>query len=150
MPDSNTNARLSFKVFLSHRYKTPEFNLYFFNLFKDLAEVQFEVDESTFSTNVTRLERMLRDADAFIGIYPFSGSSEDALKPEELRAQSKYFRLEIDLAIRSQKPAIIFYDKRFGDSIRPPDNIYSDSFDSNEVTGAGGFPLARRHSRLFR
>lgn len=150
MSDINTNVRLSFKAFLSHRYKSTAINLYFFDLFKDLAEVQFEVDESTFSTNVTRLERMLRDAEAFIGLYPFPGSSEDALKPEELRAQSKYFRLEIDLAIRSQKPAIIFYDKRFGDLLKPPDNIYSDSFDINEITSAGGFPLSGRHSRLFR
>jgi hypothetical protein len=62
------NPSFSFKAFLSHRYKSPDVNLYFFNLFAESAEVQFEVDEGAFATNVTRLERMIRGADAFIGI----------------------------------------------------------------------------------
>lgn len=141
--------QITFKSFLSHRYKSADVNLYFFNLFKEFAEVQFEVDEGQFSTNVTRLEKMIRDSDAFIGIYPFSDSDRDLPLTDDLRAQSKYFRLEIDLAIRSQKPAIIFYDRRYGNLVKPPDNIFSHPFDSNEVTGSGGFPSLNKHKEEF-
>ena len=103
---------IAFSTFLSHRYKSPEANLFFFKLFADIAEIQFEVDEGTFATNVTRLERMIRAAYAFIGIYPFPGTSDEAQKPEELKKASRYFKLELDLAIRSRKPAIVFYDER--------------------------------------
>ncbi len=141
--------QITFKSFLSHRYKSADVNIYFFNLFKDIAEVQFEVDEGKFSTNVTRLEKMVRDSDAFIGIYPFYDPPKDILLTDELKAQSKYFRLEIDLAIRSQKPAIIFYDSRYGALLKPPDNIFAVPLDSNEVTGTGGFPSFEKHKEEF-
>lgn len=142
-------APIIFKSFLSHRYKSADVNLYFFKLFKEIAEVQFEVDEGATSTNVTRLEKMIRDADAFIGIYPFPGSPEDGYSLEELKLQSRYFRLEIDLAIRSQKPAIIFYDEKYGSLLKPPGNIFSCQFDLNEITGTGGFPSLNKHIREF-
>ena len=141
--------QITFKSFLSHRYKSADVNLYFFDLFKEIAEVQFEVDEGEFSTNVTRLEKMVRDSDAFIGIYPFNDSSTGTSLQDELKAQSKYFRLEIDLAIRSQKPAIIFYDRRYGSLVKPPDSIFSNPFDSNEITGSGGFPSLNKHKEEF-
>jgi hypothetical protein len=140
----------SFKAFLSHRYKSSEINLYFFNLFHEIAEVQFEVDEGTFSTNVTRLERMVRDADAFIGIYPFPGTATEAIIPEELKKQSKYFRLEIDLAIRSQRPTIIFYDKRYNNLLKSNGNDFLIPFDVNEVVGTGGFPSYNKHKKGFK
>jgi hypothetical protein len=143
------DAMFSFKAFLSHRYKSPDVNIYFFNLFKEIAEVQFEVDEGTLSTNVTRLERMVRDTDAFIGIYPFPGSVDEAHKPEELKKQSRYFRLEIDLAVRSQKTAIIFFDRRYGELLKPPADFFSYAFDLNEITGSGGFPSYNKHKRWF-
>ncbi len=139
----------TFKSFLSHRYKSADVNLYFFNVFKEIAEVQFEVDEGTISTNVTHLERMIRDSDAFIGIYPFPNVTEEGNLQEELKKQSRYFRLEMDLAIRSQKPAIIFYDKRYGSLLTPPENFFSFQFDLNEVTGSGGFPSSKRHAHEF-
>ena len=182
----------SFKAFLSHRYRSTEINLYFFELFKEIAEVQFEVDDKVSKveiavnetsvnkavetvtiidpnssansepksentvranikkpTNVTRLERMLRDADAFIGIYPFPGSSEEAQNNTKLKEESKYFRLEIDLAIRSHKPAIIFCDKRYIDIIKPPTNILYCPFDVNDVTGPGGRLQAGKHKRFI-
>lgn len=141
--------QIVFKSFLSHRYKSPDVNLYFFRLFKEVAQVQFEVDEGKLPTNVTRLERMIRNSDAFVGIYPFPGVPEGVSAVEALKDESKYFRLEIDLAIRSQKPAIIFYDQDYGDLVRPPDNIFSVSFNKNEITGAGGFPSFQRHKREF-
>jgi hypothetical protein len=141
--------QITFKSFLSHRYKSADVNLYFFDLFNEVAEIQFEVDEGMFSTNVTRLERMVRDADAFIGIYPFSDFNNDNSLLDELKKQSRYFRLEIDLAIRSQKPTIIFYDKRYGNLIKPPENIFSYPFDFNEVSGTGGFPSLNKHKEEF-
>ena len=38
-------------------------NQYFFEVFDDVAEVQFEVDVGRFATCVTRLERMVRNAE---------------------------------------------------------------------------------------
>jgi hypothetical protein len=139
----------SFTAFLSHRYKSPRVNLFFFELFSKVAEVQFEVDEGKGDLNVTRLECMLRDADAFIGIYPFAGTPDDLGKPDALKKLSKYFRLEIDLAVRSQKPAIIFYDKRYDDLLKPPPGIISSAFDFFEITGEGGSPQAEWFSKLF-
>ena len=141
---------LVFTTFLSHRYKSPEVNLFFFGLFADIAEVQFEVDEGTFATNVTRLERMIRAADSFIGIYPFPGDSDAAKQPEELRKASRYFRLELDLAIRSQKPAIIFYDDRYGNLLRGPDSVISVPFNFREITGAGQVPKAKKYKEEFK
>ncbi len=140
---------LAFNTFLSHRYKSPEVNLFFFRLFADIAEVQFEVDEGTFATNVTRLERMIRAADSFIGIYPFPGDTEAAKQPEELRKASRYFRLELDLAIRSQKPAIIFYDDRYGNLLRGPDHVISVPFSFREITGAGQVTKAKKYKEEF-
>ncbi len=97
-----TRPRLSLGAFLSHRYKSPAVNLYFFDLFEEEdAEVQFEVDAGTKALSVTRLERMIRDRDAFIGIYPYPGDPAVRALPEDLLAASRYFRLECDLAVRS-------------------------------------------------
>lgn len=130
----------SFKAFLSHKYEYPEVNLYFFDLFNKIAQVQFELDAGKGATNVTRLERMIRDSDAFIGIYPFLGTLDGADKKQQLLEQSKYFRLETEIAVRSQKPAIIFYDKRYGEMLKPPQQIFSISFDIDEITGKGESP----------
>lgn len=140
---------LSFKAFLSHRYKSPDVNLYFFRLFAETAEVQFEVDEGKSFTSVTRLERMIRGADAFIGIYPFPGTWEDARTAEKLRDASKYFRLELDLAARSRKPAVVFYDERYGDWVKPPVGIMSRTFNAQEVVGRGQYPHADLHRKTF-
>lgn len=146
--------KFSFKSFLSHSYESDEINLYFFKIFAEIAEVQFEIDAGTDdevkkSTNVTRLEKMVRDSDAFIGIYPFSGTNDEANNVDILKEKSKYFRLEMDLAFRSRKPAIIFYDIRFGTLLRPPGNIFFQSFDVNEVAGTGGFPNINKHKNEF-
>jgi TIR domain-containing protein len=140
---------LSFKAFLSHRYKAPTVNRYFFGIFDEGAEVQFEVDDGKFATNVTRLERMIRDCDAFIGIYPFSGGAA-APKREELLHESRYFRLELDLAIRARKPGLIFYDKRYRQLLKCPAFIQSVQFDSLEIDSPGGSPSAGLYRRTFR
>ena len=104
----------SFKVFLSHRYKSAETNLRFFSLFSDAGkEVQFKVDEGSLRISMTRLERMVRDADCFVGLYPYPEAPEVRPSVASLRQASAYFRLELDLAVRSGKPAIVFYDQRY-------------------------------------
>src|SRR5215813_274755 len=151
MPKQSRQAapQLSFKAFLSHRYKSPEVNLYFFNLFSQTAEVQFEVDEGSTVMNVTRVERMIRNCDAFIGIYPFPGDSREASR-EHLSQASQYFRLELDLAIRARKPAIIFYDSLYGNLLKCPDNIMVRDFDAREILSQGGSPKAEVYRSAFK
>src|SRR5262245_32876748 len=132
----------AFKVFLSHRYQSPEVNLFFFDLFSNLkiAELQFELDGWNSEkrvlerkpTNVTRLERMVRGTHAFWGIYAFSGSLTVAPSREELLKESSYFRLELDLAIRSRKPSLICFDQRYRTLLPCPPELRACEFDVQE------------------
>jgi TIR domain len=133
-------ARLSLNAFLSHRYRSPEVNIYFYNLFSQRADVYFDVDLGTVATNVTRLERMIRGCDAFIGIYPYPGEALIAPGYEELMKASRYFRLELDLAIRSRKPALVFYDRHYGGLLRSSRNIRFLDFNSAEIVGVARPP----------
>jgi TIR domain len=144
-------APLSFKAFLSHSYSSPRINLYFFNIFNSIGvEVQFEVDAKKGSTNVTRLERMIRGSDAFIGIYPFEAADDSTIPTHaELLKESRYFRLELDMAMRSRKPVLIFYDQLYGSLFRGLNGIRSRQFDSLEVLSAGGFPSEVLHRRVI-
>src|SRR5215208_6864884 len=125
-------ATPTFKVFLSHRYKSPLINQFLFEVLSAQANIQFEVDVGTKATNVTRLERFVRDSDAFVGIYPFP--SEDDARPDLKAAltASKYFRLELDLAARSRRPAVVFIDKRYGTAITVPDSFHECRYDHRE------------------
>ena len=87
-------------------------NEYFFSLFEGIGIPLFQVDEGIKTTCVTRLERMVRDGDGFIGLYPFPSESDP--NAENLREASRYFRLELDLAERAGKPAISFIDESYG------------------------------------
>ena len=82
------------KVFLSHRYRSPHANLYFYGLCSKVAEVQFEVDQGETPISIARLTRMVRDADAFIGIYPFPATPSTVANRKDLETASRYFRLE--------------------------------------------------------
>lgn len=138
----------SFKVFLSHRYKSADTNLRFFSLFSDLGtEVQFKVDEGSKRISMTRLERMVRDADAFLGLYPYPEAPEVRPTAAALRAQSAYFRLELDLAVRSGKPAIVFYDQRYRAVL--PRVPYAVPYDPQELVGEGGWPTRQRMADVF-
>lgn len=126
-------------IFLSHKYKAPKVNEFFFQLCSDVRKFEFSVDEGTIATNVTRLERLIRDADGFLGIYPFD---DDYAKPApsaaDLKDASKYFRLEIDLAARSRRPALIFTDVRFKGMLRAPAPMMQVNFDVQEIGAADG------------
>lgn len=140
---------MAFKVFLSHRYKSVIVNLYFFEVFSLHEEVQFEIDEGSTLTCVTKLERMIRSSDAFIGIYPFSKDISQIPMQDDLLHASRYFRLECDLAIRSRIPALILYDKRYRDIFKFPRHILCQKFDFQEVTGKGESPNRQRFELLF-
>jgi hypothetical protein len=146
----DVTASLSFKAFLSHSYNSPRVNLYFFNLFKSIGvEVQFEVDVKKGSTNVTRLERMIRGADAFIGIYPFEAADDSTIPAHaQLLDESKYFRLELDMAMRARKPALVFYDQLYGGVFQGLAGVRSRHFDSLEVTSTGGHPSELLHRKI--
>ncbi len=154
----------AFKVFLSHRYKSPKTNLFFSDLFAGRVEVQFEVDVGIslkkvvdgqivvvekLPTNVTRLERMVRGADAFVGIYPLPGSPAAALPPAEMLKESQYFRLELDLAIRSGKPALVYYDQRYGRILECPANFFASTFDAQEIEANCAAPSATALQKTF-
>ena len=136
------------QVFLSHRYKSPEVNLYFFDIFREFAQVQFEVDKGSSPISVTRLERMIQKADAFVGIYPFSDPEDRFPAKASLVDASKYFRLELDLALRARKPALVFFDRRYGGLLQAPPPIAAHSFEIGDVL-SGNDARRERHRRLF-
>lgn len=141
-----------FKAFLSHRYKSPEVNQRFFDLLTAYADIQFEVDVGSKPTNVTRLERFVRDADAFVGIYPFPSNDDGRPSRETILEESKYFRLELDLAIRSGRPGIVFVDLRYGSAITVPSNLRECRYDHREVANSGPLRLEgsfRDQARAF-
>jgi hypothetical protein len=136
------------QVFLSHRYKSTEVNLYFFDIFREFAQVQFEVDKGSSTISVTRLERMIQNADAFVGIYPFPDSEDRFPAKIRLLDASKYFRLELDLALRARKPALIFFDRRYGALLQMPPPIAAHSFEIGDVLSRNA-TRRERHRRLF-
>lgn len=136
----------SWSLFLSHQYRATQLNVFFYKLFNEVAEVQFEVDRGEFATNVTRLERKIRAADAFVGIYPFSASDPS---PEMLRKESRYFRLELDLAIRSRKPTLIFFDNRYK-NLLGGQGRNSVPFDPDEIVGVDEPPSADAFRAVIR
>jgi hypothetical protein len=140
MPPDNS---LSIKVFLSHKYEAPAVNQYFFRLFTQ-ANVQFEVDKGKFSTNVTRLERMIRDAGGFLAIYPYDDDGNQDVSDADLMEGSKYFRLELELAARSGKPALVLTDRRFRGIIDVPPTMLREQFDVREIAGDGAKPSSNR------
>jgi hypothetical protein len=136
----------SWSLFLSHQYRATSLNLFFYKLFSDVADVQFEVDRGEFATNVTRLERKIRAADAFVGIYPFS---EPDPTPAALRKESRYFRLELDLAIRSRKPTLIFFDSRYK-NLLGGQGRNSVPFDPDEIVSVDEPPSAEAFRDVIR
>jgi TIR domain len=141
---------LTLKAFLSHRYQSPTVNTYFHEVFSEAAELQFDVDVAAGSTNVTRLERMVRDTDAFVGIYPYHGEGVERPTRQQLLEASRYFRLELDLAARARTPSIIFVDQRYGRVMAPPASMFVCLFDHQEVMGRGGSPNRENFRRTFK
>jgi hypothetical protein len=149
MLDPSDRKTLTLKAFLSHRYESPAVNTYFYEMFAAVAEVQFDVDAAKGATNVTRLERMIRDADAFVGIYPYEEEGQERPSREQLLKASRYFRLELELAARARTPSIVFVDDRYGPVIGAPASMFVCPFDYREVTGSGGSRKRENYRRMF-
>jgi hypothetical protein len=139
----------AFKAFLSHRYKSADVNEYFFEVFAERAGVAFEVDAANGPTNVTRLERMMRSSNGFIGIYPFVSDRADRPTRAELLGASSYFRLELGLAWRAHKPMLVYADRRFGATLEAPGHAALVEFDYQEIAGGGASPSRARFADEF-
>jgi hypothetical protein len=139
----------SFSTFLSHKYNSPVVNEFFFRLFSGLADVQFEIDAGKTATNVTRLERMVRDADAFIGIYPFEPADVATPFTKDLTDASQYFCLELELAARARKPGLVFTDSRYRNVLSAPASISQESFNIKEILATGAKPSFDRFAQTF-
>ncbi|MFD7639157.1 toll/interleukin-1 receptor domain-containing protein [Kitasatospora sp. NPDC059795] len=137
-------------IFLSHRYRSPEVNLFFWRLISEVQETSFRVDEGLTFTSPTRLERMIRDADAFVGIYPLPGGMQENWDLESLRKEARYFLLELGIAARSHRPAIVFCDHRYGPVLRCPPDIWVIEYDPQEITDAEDSSLKARAAEAFR
>ena len=139
---------LALTAFLSHKYKAPAVNEFFFQLCSPAADIQFDVDVGDTTLNVTRLERLIRDADAFIGIYPLD-SPDPSPSTETLLEASKYFRVELDIAARARKPGLIFRDERYRQvlSVSPP--ICEVPFNAQEIVSRGAKPSSAKFTRAF-
>jgi hypothetical protein len=145
----NSSNLPAFKTFLSHRYASAEVNLYFFRIFSQVGQVQFEVDEGSGTISMTRLARMVRGADAFIGIYPLPVPPDQRVTAEQLRSASQYFRVELELATRARKPMAVFFDERFRAHLDIPAGIYQQAYDPQELASEGSTPSERRHQLAF-
>lgn len=120
-------------AFLSHSYGAPAVNLFFQQLVSTVAAIAFRVDRGKFHTSTTRLERMIRDADAFIGVWPLPGDPGAHWDRDGLVAESRYFRLELDMAIRARKPGIVFSDRRYGNLLPAPSGVPQLRYDPQEI-----------------
>lgn len=149
----------SFRAFLSHAYKAPSVNRYFFKLFSEVARIRFEVDEGIDATCVTRLEKRMRESEAFVGVFSFRGLDDvgDAPLPvdpekrhEVLLAKSRYFRLESALAARRKMPCLIFYDEDYDEIFDFPASFHVRRFDSREVLNSTTDIQAARFRRVIR
>jgi hypothetical protein len=142
--------RLAFEAFLSHRYKAPEVNLYFFDMFTQTASVQFRVDAGLRTLSTTQLERLIRSSDAFIGIYSIPGDPMQSLDRESLMQLSRYFRLELNMAIRSRKPSIVFCDDRYRNLFAALPGIQYCPYDAQEILSRSGSPARDGLRHQFR
>jgi TIR domain len=135
MSSTSSSARPQvISAFLSHSYSAPEVNLFFYELNSAIATIAFRVDHGKFATSTTRLERMIRDADAFVGVWPLPGEPDVGWDRTDLANQSRYFRLELDMAIRSHKPGIVFADERYGNILQTPPDIERLTYDAQEIS----------------
>lgn len=141
---------MEFKAFLSHRYQSSSANLYFYRVFTGIAGVHFDVDVGAKRFNVTRIERMIRGSDAFIGLYPFDEDPQKPTDQKKLQKSVRYFLVEYDVAIRSNKPILIFYDQRYSHVLSFPRTVRAETFDIQEISGQGGSPKRSRFARVFR
>jgi TIR domain len=120
-------------AFLSHKYSASDVNVFFHKLISTVATIIFRVDRGKFQTSTTRLERMIRDADAFVGVWPLPGDARAAWDRDAMAVESRYFRLELNMAIRARKPGIVFSDRRYANLLQPPTWMTHLHYDPQEL-----------------
>lgn len=156
---SSLTSKPSFRAFLSHTYKAPRVNRFFYQLFAESAVVQFEVDPGGKSTSVTRLEARMLESDAFIGVFSFRGEDDSTCEPlpasfqqrcDILLPQSRYYRLETAIAARNRMPGLIFLDKQFSDIIDLPTTFHRQSFDPRDLLGPTQDTQSARFRKIIR
>ncbi|WP_329334799.1 toll/interleukin-1 receptor domain-containing protein [Streptomyces sp. NBC_00663] len=141
-------ARLN--VFLSHRYHSPAENLYFWELLSSAEDISFRVDEALSFTSPVRLERMIRDADGFVGIHPLPGGAREVHLLPRLRHMARYFRLELGMAVRARKPAVVFHDQRLLPALRAPESVRLVPYDAQETEAANQSALPGKVESVYR
>ncbi|MFI8530151.1 toll/interleukin-1 receptor domain-containing protein [Streptomyces aquilus] len=141
-------ARLN--VFLSHRYHSPAENLYFWELLSSAEDVSFRVDEAVSFTSPVRLERMIRDADGFVGIHPLPGDPRAVHLLPRLRHMARYFRLELGMAVRARKPTVVFHDQRLLPVLRAPESVRLVPYDAQETEAATHSALPGKVESVYR
>lgn len=92
---------------------------------------------------------MVRGTDAFLGIYPLPGAPDAAPTQEEMRNASRYFRLELDLAARSGRPALVCYDQRYKILLKCPESFAVCAFDPQEILVGKAAPSALGYGKTF-
>jgi hypothetical protein len=122
-------------AFLSHKYRSFEVNLALHAALRESADIRFEVDEGLPETSITRLARMVRRADCFIGMFTLPGDPRQNYEAAELRRESRYYRLELDLAVRARKPALVLVDDRFRGWIPVPRPVREVRFNAQDLLG---------------
>jgi hypothetical protein len=144
MPFSDADNLETVDAFLSHSYAAPDANLFFFELISTVARIAFRVDAGKYRTSTTRLERMIRNADAFFGVWPLPGDPRADWDSDRLADESRYFRLELDMAIRARKPGVVFFDRRYGNRLQTPKELHALPYDAQDVRLSTAAPGWRR------
>jgi hypothetical protein len=134
------------RIFLSHKYGAPEVNLFFFGIMQECLHAHFEVDRGNF-TSVTRIERAVRGAETFVGIYALSGVG--APSRAALLEESRYFRFELDIAVRCGKPGLLFVDQRYGNLFPGFPAIEVKDFDRRELEAGLLAPRREEYKTAF-
>ncbi|MFE2297505.1 toll/interleukin-1 receptor domain-containing protein [Streptomyces sp. NPDC059445] len=137
-------------VFLSHRYHSPVENQYFWKLLSSEEDVSFRVDEAVSFTSPVRLERLIRDADGFVGIHPLPGGPREVHLLPSLRHTARYFRLELGMAVRARKPAVVFLDQRLIPALRAPESVRLVPYDAQEIDAANHSSLPSKVESVYR
>jgi hypothetical protein len=105
------------------------------------ATVLFEVDKGSF-TSVTRIERAVWVAEAFIGIFSLP---EDAVDAGNRKRLSRYFRFELDCALRARKPVLLFVDDRYLNVFSLDGPVQVEAYDHRTIPADSAHPKYRQY-----
>ncbi|MFF4227746.1 toll/interleukin-1 receptor domain-containing protein [Streptomyces sp. NPDC001820] len=93
---------------------------------------------------------MIREADGFVGIYPLPGGHRELHTLPSLRHKSRYFRLELGMAVRARKRAVIFHDQRLIPALKSPTDVHLVAYDAQEINSAANSSLPAKVKFSYR